>query len=617
MSAAPVASVVVSPATANVTVGQTTALTAIPEDASGNPLSGRSVTWTTNKATIATVSSSGIVTGMAQGGATITAASGSVSGTASVTVSPVPVATVVVSPSTAAVTVAQTTTLTANPEDASGNPLSGRTITWTTSNTTIATVSSSGVVTGVAQGSATITAASGNATGIAGVTVNPIPVASVVVAPATASVTIGLATTLTATPEDASGNPLTGRTVTWSTSNASVATVSSSGVVTGVAQGSATITASSGSVNGTASVTVSPVAVASVNVSPTSASITVGQTAQLSATPKDANGNPIAGQPVTWTTSSAALATVSLNGLVSGIAVGAATVTATSGGRSGSATITVGALSSPGWPNDPYSLGTAGWYLISDYGFTDPLPDGSVDGQMLGSSYWVNDYGAAIGGGLTKVRDATAPNQNLAGWSDSVLSFNYDSGYVAGVAPATLYFNGPQSGGQAAGEWFSSGGTTQTYMGFWFKHSSNWYGEAACVNKMTEFFDNGSGNPGNGDGSYFYEACGVGNATLYPQGVIESIVGSTLDLSCCNVASVPLTTNTWHRGEVLWQYTGAHVGNVTFWVDGTMVIQATGITLGGTAFNSAQVYPDWGGGGDTLRVTQHFYVAHVRITGHP
>ncbi|HMC71159.1 MAG TPA: alkaline phosphatase family protein, partial [Mycobacteriales bacterium] len=85
-----------------------------------------------------------------------------------------------------------------------------------------------------------------------------VPVASVSVTPATASVQVGSAVQLTATPKDASGSPLTGRTVTWASSDASVATVSTSGLVTGRAAGTATITATSEGQSGTATITVTP-----------------------------------------------------------------------------------------------------------------------------------------------------------------------------------------------------------------------------------------------------------------------------------------------------------------------------------------------------------------------
>src|SRR2546430_1773581 len=171
---------------------------------------------------------------------------GSKSDTASVTVTcPVSVASVTVSPATASVPPGQTVQLTATPKDANGTPLSGRTVTWSSGNTTVATVSSSGLVTGKVAGTVTITATSEGQSGTSAITVVHVPVASVSVAPASASVQAGSAIQLTATPKDANGNPLSGRTVSWSSSNTSVATVSSSGLVTGVTVGSAAITATS------------------------------------------------------------------------------------------------------------------------------------------------------------------------------------------------------------------------------------------------------------------------------------------------------------------------------------------------------------------------------------
>src|SRR2546427_1473286 len=93
-------------------------------------------------------------------------------------------------------------------------------------------------------------------------------------------------------------------------------------------------------IRGRAAVAVYTVSVASVVVSPASANMSVGGTTQLSATPKDAAGNVLAGRLVTWTSSSSAIATVSAGGLVSGAAVGSATITATSEGQSASATST-------------------------------------------------------------------------------------------------------------------------------------------------------------------------------------------------------------------------------------------------------------------------------------
>src|SRR5207244_2053813 len=101
---------------------------------------------------------------------------------------------------------------------------------------------------------------------------------------------------LTATNKDANGNVLTGRVVTWASSNTPVATVSSTGLVTGVAQGQATITATSEGKQGMAAITVTALPVASVTVQPMAANVPLGLTVQLTATLKDANGNVVTGR---------------------------------------------------------------------------------------------------------------------------------------------------------------------------------------------------------------------------------------------------------------------------------------------------------------------------------
>src|SRR5438132_5651763 len=118
--------------------------------------------------------------------------------------------------------------------------------------------------------------------GTAALTVTNVPVASVTLSPAAATVTVGTTTQLSATPKDANGTALGGRAVTWATSNGAAAAVSASGVVTGVAAGSATITATSEGQSGTSAMTVTNVPVASVTVSPTAVGVTVGATTQRS-----------------------------------------------------------------------------------------------------------------------------------------------------------------------------------------------------------------------------------------------------------------------------------------------------------------------------------------------
>ena len=337
----PVGSVVVSPQSASVPVGGAVQLSASVRDASGAELQGRLVGWTSSDETIAVVSSEGRVSGIKIGTATITASSEGKSGTATVTVTAAAVASVNVTPPTASITVGQTTTLTAQPLDANGNALTGRAVAWASSNAGVATVSDAGVVTGVAPGDATITATSEGKSGTATVTVTPIPVASVTVDPATVSLTTGATQQITATPRDAQGNPLADRAVTWESQNPAVATVSPAGLITAVAPGNTTVTATSEGKVGTVTVTVTAPAVGSISVSPGSATVFVAATTPLTATVRDVNDLVIQGTTVLWSSDQPQTASVSQSGVVTGLAPGAVTITASSGGKAGTAAITV------------------------------------------------------------------------------------------------------------------------------------------------------------------------------------------------------------------------------------------------------------------------------------
>src|SRR5207247_2031447 len=176
------------------------------------------------------------------------------------------------------------------------------------------------------------TGSPGGVSDTAVVTVTVAPVSAVSVAPTAATILVGATTQLQATTTDSLGNVLTGRTVTWASNNSTV-TGGGTGVATGAGTGSATITATSEGQSGTSGVTVTFVPVASVTVNPASASVQVGQTVQLSATPRDANGNALPGRTVTWASTNTTVATVNGQGLVTAKVVGSATITATSEGQ--------------------------------------------------------------------------------------------------------------------------------------------------------------------------------------------------------------------------------------------------------------------------------------------
>jgi len=341
VAARDVASVVVNPPTLSIRVGVSTPLQALTLDAEGGTLTGRAVTWNSSAPAIAIVSASGVVTGVAAGAATITATSAGRVGQAAVTVTLPPVQTVTVSRALDTIGVTGSVTKTAVLRDASNTVLTGRALSWSSSNVAVATVSSTGNVLGLAPGTVTISATSEGRIGNSTVVVLARLASAVILTPATTTLIVGVTQQLSAQITDAQGNLLTGRPIAYASDAPTVASVSASGLVTALAPGTARITATSEGKTGVSTVQVIPVPVASVQVTPATATLLTGRTQQLTATPRSAAGAVLTGRVITWATGAPGIATVSATGLVSAIAPGTALVLATIDGVTQSATITV------------------------------------------------------------------------------------------------------------------------------------------------------------------------------------------------------------------------------------------------------------------------------------
>lgn len=347
-------------------------MTATARDASGAAISGRTFSWSSASEIVATVSSSGVVTGASAGTVQVRATTGGVTGEATVTVTappPAAVASVTVTPTSASLLVGASTQLAAVARDAGNNALSGRLITWSSSAEAIATVSN-GLVTAISPGSAQVRATSEGVFAEATVTVTPVPVASITVTPPNPSIVAGGTQQLTATLRDAANNVLSGRNTSWSSTAEAVATVSINGLVTAIAPGSTQVRATSEGVTGQVTVTVTPVPVASVSVSPTAATLAPTQQVTITATAKDAQGATLTGRPFDWNTSNPAVASVSNAGVVTAIATGSATITASAEGKSAQAAITVvnGTI-----------VGPAGGDVVADGGnVTVSIPPGAL-----------------------------------------------------------------------------------------------------------------------------------------------------------------------------------------------------------------------------------------------
>ena len=341
-AAASVASVTVTPSPAAVAVGGTAQLSAVLKDGSGSPLSGRAVVWTSSDSTMARVSPTGLVTALAPGYINIQATSEGRSGTGTVmvTATAAPVASVEIPPATS-IPLGDTAVLTAAPKDDHGNTLSGHAMTWSSSDRRIVAVSPTGTLSAQRLGTAVITVVVEGKRATTRVSVTPPAVAIVVISPPTASLQIGGHLRLDVAARDAHDRPISGRAVTWRSSDAMIASVSAQGAVTALRAGQATITAQIESQSASAAVTVSAVPVVSVAVTPATLTLAIGKNAQLTAALRDARGGALKDRDVTWSSSTPAIATVSASGSVTAVAGGNATITATSEGIIGSATVTV------------------------------------------------------------------------------------------------------------------------------------------------------------------------------------------------------------------------------------------------------------------------------------
>ncbi len=231
-------------------------------------------------------------------------------------------------------------------------------VTWTSSATTVATISSGGLATGVAAGSTTIRATSGSISGSTGLTVTAATLLSIAVTPANASIAAGQQQQFTATGtySDGSHQNLTS-SATWTSSATTVATIGSGGLATGVAAGSTTIRATSGSISGSTGLTVTAATLLSIAVTPANASIAAGQQQQFTATGTYSDGShQNLTSSATWTSSATTVATIGSGGLATGVAAGSTTIRATSGSVSGSATLTVTATANFTIAASPASL---------------------------------------------------------------------------------------------------------------------------------------------------------------------------------------------------------------------------------------------------------------------
>ncbi|MGE0616103.1 MAG: beta strand repeat-containing protein, partial [Bacteriovoracia bacterium] len=457
VTAATLVSVGVTPKSTSIALGLTKqfAVTGVYTDASTQDLTA-SATWSSSDTGVATISnaggSQGLATSAGTGSTTITATYSGQSDTASLAVTAAELVSIGVSGSKASIPKGLTTQLTATGTYTDGSKQAlTTTATWTSNDSLVAAVNnagSKGLVSGAGKGSATITAAVGGISGTFDISVTDAELVSIAVSPSSASVAKGLTQQFAATGTytDSSTQTLT-TTVTWSSSDTGVVTISnaggSKGLASSIATGSVTITATSGTVSGTASMTVTAATLVSVAVTPGSATKAAGYTQQFTATGTytDASTQNLTSS-ATWSSSSSGVGSVSnaagTKGLATAVSSGTVTITALSGGVSGTATFTVtAAVVTSLIATDEINLAVGD----AEEAFAMALYSNSTSADVTAETTWTSSDESIV------QLDSKAPNQaTCVAEGNAKLTAEY-SGFTAEVPVNCVDMSGGGGGG--------------------------------------------------------------------------------------------------------------------------------------------------------------------------
>lgn len=347
VTAAQLTTISVTPTSASIPLGTTKQFTATGmfTDGSMQDLTA-SASWSSSLPAVATVTS-GLAYPVATGTTILMAGVGSVSGSATLTVNPAALVSIAVTPPSPSVALGNTLQFTAAGTftDGSTQDLTSQ-VTWAAANTAIASISAAGLAMTDATGTTQITATSGSIIGPATLTVTAATLVSIAVTPAIPTVPLGETQQFTATGTytDKSIQDIT-QTVTWSSSNPALASISMTtgtiGLATALSQGVTNIAATQGGISGSTTLTVNPAVLVSISLGPSPLTLPKGSVQQLTATGTYSDGTTqTLASGITWASSNAAVATVSASGQVTVVAAtGSATISAQAGSVTGSVVV--------------------------------------------------------------------------------------------------------------------------------------------------------------------------------------------------------------------------------------------------------------------------------------
>jgi len=448
--------IIITPANPNVTVLMTANLTATGTYSDNTTADITStVTWSSSNTAVVSVNA-GVATGNALGSANISATSDNItSNVVSLSVNAPALVSIAITPSNPTVTVLMSVNLSATGTYENNTTADiTSTVAWSSTNTTVTSINN-GVATGNAAGAANITASLNAITSPAAtITVTAATLTGITISPTAPSVAKGFTQQFSA--QGAFNNGTTGNltaSVTWSSSNTTVSTINASGLASTSGQGTSNITASSSGVtSNTAILTVTAPVLASIAITPNNTTVALGTTQQFSASGTMSDGAAATALQlgtVTWSSATAANATISAAGLASvpnnANVGGTSLITASAGGMTANSTLTVGpattisiAISSVTGTYTCPGLATAQVYSFGvpngcSYALqaTGSFSDGTTG--LIANGTWTSSTAAATVTQTGVVTAALTGGANITVSSGGVISPNYGISVIAPI----------------------------------------------------------------------------------------------------------------------------------------------------------------------------------------
>ena len=560
------------------------------------------------------------------------------------------VASVTVTPATATLNVGAKQALVATVKDKSNNVMTGKPVTWTSSNTAIATIDSTGTITGVAAGAATFTATVAGVSGTATATVAAQAVGTVTNLAVAAVNDTAATLTFTQVTDGAGGAaaadirfapaPLqwaSATSVTRGTCKSPLAgaivgskvTCTVLGLTPGKAynfaltafRGTLSANAVFGNLSNIAAATTTVTAVvptvASVTVTPATASSNVGTKLALVATVRDQNNNVMTGKTIAWASSNSAVGTVDATGSTMGVIPGTVTFTATVAGIKGTAAVTETAVAQPP-QSGQYTNQPAGLTRFAEINFSALPGAAGLLGTVAGNFYTQVSPAAH----LAVLSDPTAL------LSPSVLQVDFEKGTVPGYDVA------PGDGYRQFGGWDKAGALSNTeyseyYEATDFKIPTPDFETQEVGVKILGYWgvgnNNQSRNTGSGPTELYSVMRGSGGGTsimsswnldMYTQGISSTRLPQNMNLS------TKITAGSWHHFETYMKLNsmGQSNGVWKWWLDGVLIGDYENIQFINAAqpsgFFGRSMDLVWGGQGGTAKTrTDHVWFNHMYMSG--